>query len=289
MKDLSEILTITRKVGWGAASLLSSYYHGTGEKANLDVKYKDNEPVTVADLAVSEYILSQLQTALGHEDFGYISEETYKSQQGKNPSEWVWIIDPLDGTKDFINKTGEYAIHIALVQGTQTMLAVVAVPETQKLYYATRGGGTFIETASGSVPVRLDATKNIQDLILVVSRSHRNNRLEYLLRHLPCQTQKAIGSVGCKIAAIVERQADVYISLSGKSAPKDWDMAAPELILTEAGGKFTHFDCTSLEYNTGDIHQWGELLASNYQDHEVLCQEAQSILARFTSTSGSVD
>ncbi|MDB9534409.1 3'(2'),5'-bisphosphate nucleotidase CysQ [Dolichospermum planctonicum CS-1226] len=289
MKDLSEILTITRQVGWGAASLLSSYYHGTGEKANLDVKYKDNEPVTVADLAVSEYILSQLQAALGHEDFGYISEETYKSQQGKNPSEWVWIIDPLDGTKDFINKTGEYAIHIALVQGTQTMLAVVAVPETQKLYYATRGGGTFIETSSGSVPVRLDATKNIQDLILVVSRSHRNNRLEYLLQHLPCQHQKAIGSVGCKIAAIVEQQADVYISLSGKSAPKDWDMAAPELILTEAGGKFTHFDCTPLKYNTGDIHQWGELLASNYQNHEVLCQEAQSILARFTSTSGSVD
>jgi len=284
MKDLSEILTITRQVGWGAASLLSSYYHGTGEKANLDVKYKDNEPVTVADLAVSEYILSQLQTALGHKDFGYISEETYKSQQGKNPSEWVWIIDPLDGTKDFIHKTGEYAIHIALVQGTQTMLAVVAVPETQKLYYATRGGGTFIETASGSVPVRLDATKNIQDLILVVSRSHRNNRLEYLLQHLPCQHQKAIGSVGCKIAAIGEQQADVYISLSGKSAPKDWDMAAPELILTEAGGKFTHFDCTPLKYNTGDIHQWGELLASNYQNHEVLCQEAQNILARFTST-----
>jgi 3'(2'), 5'-bisphosphate nucleotidase len=284
MKDLSEILTITRQVGWGAASLLGSYYHGTGEKANLDVKYKDNEPVTVADLAVSEYILSQLQTALGHEDFGYISEETYKSQQGKNPSEWVWIIDPLDGTKDFINKTGEYAIHIALVQGTQTMLAVVAVPETQKLYYATRGGGTFIETASGSVPVRVDTTKNIQDLILVVSRSHRNNRLEYLLQHLPCQNQKAIGSVGCKIAAIVEQQADIYISLSGKSAPKDWDMAAPELILTEAGGKFTHFDCTPLKYNTGDIHQRGELLASNYQNHEVLCQEAQNILARFTST-----
>jgi len=282
MKDLSEILTIARKVGWGAASLLSSYYHGTAAP-NLDIQYKDSEPVTVADLTVSEYILSQLQAALGDEDFGYISEETYKSQQGKNPAEWVWIIDPLDGTRDFINKTGEYAIHIALVQGTRTMLAVVAVPEAQKLYYATRGSGTFIETATGSLPVRLNSRKNIQDLILVVSRSHRNDRLEYLLQQLPCQNQKAIGSVGCKIAAIVEQQADVYISLSGKSAPKDWDMAAPELILTEAGGKFTHFDCTPLEYNTGDIQQWGELLASNYQNHEVLCQEAQSILSRFTS------
>jgi 3'(2'), 5'-bisphosphate nucleotidase len=163
------------------------------------------------------------------------------------------------------------------------MLAVVAVPETQKLYYATRGSGTFIETTTGSVAVRLNSHKNIQDLILVVSRSHRNDRLEYLLQHLPCQNQKAIGSVGCKIAAIVEQQADVYISLAGKSAPKDWDMAAPELILTEAGGKFTHFDCTPLKYNTGDIHQWGELLASNAQNHEELCQEAQSILTRFAS------
>ena len=163
------------------------------------------------------------------------------------------------------------------------MLAVVAVPETQKLYYATRGSGTFIETTTGSMPVRLNSHKNIQDLILVVSRSHRNDRLEYLLQHLPCQNQKAIGSVGCKIAAIVEQQADVYISLAGKSAPKDWDMAAPELILTEAGSKFTHFDCTPLKYNTGDIHQWGELLASNAQNHEELCQEAQSILTRFAS------
>ncbi|MHC5832004.1 MAG: inositol monophosphatase family protein, partial [Nostoc sp.] len=89
------------------------------------------------------------------------------------------------------------------------------------------------------------------------------------------------GSVGCKIATIVEQQADIYISLSGKSAPKDWDIAAPELILTEAGGKFTHFDGTPLHYNTGDINQWGGLLASNAEYHEVLCEEAERILAQF--------
>lgn len=288
MKDLSEILIIAREVAWGASKLLGSYYHGTALAPDLDIKYKDNEPVTVADIAVSEYILSQLKAALGEADFGYISEETYKSQQEKNPHEWVWIIDPLDGTKDFINKTGEYAIHIALIQGTQPILAVVAIPETQTLYYAIRGGGTFRETATGSVAVRVNCTKNIQDLILVVSRSHRNDRLEYLLQHLPCQNQKAIGSVGCKIAAIIEQQADVYISLSGKSAPKDWDMAAPELILTEAGGQFTHCDCTPLAYNTGDIHQWGDLLASN-RHHQVLCQEATKILTQFLNHSSGVD
>jgi 3'(2'), 5'-bisphosphate nucleotidase len=283
MKDLHQILKIAREIGWGASELLRSYYHGTAKDANLDIQYKQNEPVTAADIAVSQYILAELQTTFDNEEFGYISEETYQSQQGKNPHEWVWIIDPLDGTRDFINKTGEYAIHIALVQGTSPVLAVVVIPEAEKLYYATKNGGTFVETVNGSLPVKVVADKAIEDLTLVVSRSHRNKSLEYLLQKLPCQNQKAIGSVGCKITSIIEQQADVYISISGKSAPKDWDMAAPELILTEAGGKFTHFDGKSLEYNTGDINQWGGLLASSSQDHEMLCQIAAQALTEFAA------
>lgn len=286
MKDLQEILAIARQIGWEAADILRSYYHGTAKDPNLAVEYKQNEPVTVADVAVSQYILEKLQASLGNEDFNYISEETYqslsKSPQSSTP--WVWIIDPLDGTRDFIEKTGQYAIHIALVKETRPVLAVVAVPEAQKLYYATKGGGTFVETLDGSVPLQVSSAKRIEDLILVVSRSHRNQRLDYLLQNLPCQNQKAVGSVGCKIATIVEKQAEIYISLSGKSAPKDWDMAAPELILTEAGGQFTHFDGRPLQYNTGDINQWGGLLASNGEHHQVLCKEAQRILAQFSES-----
>jgi 3'(2'), 5'-bisphosphate nucleotidase len=287
MKDLQEILAIACQVGWGAADILQSYYHGTVKDSNLDVQYKQNEPVTVADIATSQYILDRLQAALGNEDFAYISEETYKSQQSTNHSTWVWIIDPLDGTRDFIDKTGDYAIHIALVKETRPVLAVVAVPEAGKLYFATKGGGTFVESRDGSTPLQLSLgldTQRLEDLTLVVSRSHRNQRLNYLLQNLPCKNQKAIGSVGCKVAAIVEQQADIYISLSGKSAPKDWDIAAPELILTEAGGKFTHFDSSPLRYNTDDINQWGGLLASNGQYHEMLCREAERILAQFPNS-----
>ncbi|OUL27458.1 3'(2'),5'-bisphosphate nucleotidase CysQ [Nostoc sp. RF31YmG] len=287
MKDLQEILAIARQVGWQAADILRSYYHGTVKDSNLEVQYKQNEPVTVADITVSQYILDCLQAALGNEDFSYISEETYKLQPNHNNSTWVWIIDPLDGTRDFIDKTGDYAIHIALIKETRPVLAVVAVPEAEKLYYATKGRGTFVETRNASVPLQLSSDlskKRLEDLTLVVSRSHRNQRLNYLLQNLPCKNQKAIGSVGCKVAAIVEQQADVYISLSGKSAPKDWDIAAPELILTEAGGKFTHFDGSPLQYNTDDINQWGGLLASNGQYHEILCKQAESILAQFLNS-----
>jgi 3'(2'), 5'-bisphosphate nucleotidase len=289
MKDLGkleEILAIARDIGWKAGDILQSYYHQTGDN-NLKVQYKDskeNDPVTIADVAVSQYILSRLQTALGNEDFGYISEETYKFQQAKLNNSWVWIIDPLDGTRDFIDKTGEYAIHIALIKETSPWLSVVVVPESNKLYYATKGGGAFVETRDGNIKsIQVSLRKNIEDLIIVVSRSHRNQRLDYLLQQLPSKNQKAVGSVGCKIATIVEQQADIYISLSGKSAPKDWDMAAPELILTEAGGKFTHFDQTPLQYNTGDINQWGGLLASNAHCHDALCQEAVKILTQFES------
>jgi 3'(2'), 5'-bisphosphate nucleotidase len=280
MKDLQEILAIARSVAWGASYLLRSYYCGSVNHGNLEIQNKQDGPVTAADLAVNHYILDRLQTNLGNQDFAYVSEETYKSDAGQLSHSWVWIIDPLDGTRDFIKRTGEYAVHIALVNSGRPVLAVVAWPEAEKLYYATIGSGTFVETRDGTyTPLRVSRRDVIEDLTVVVSRSHRGERFKALLQQLPCQNQHYVGSVGCKIATIVEQRADVYISLSGKSAPKDWDLAAPELILTEAGGKFTHFDGTPLKYNQSDVNQWGGLLASNGQCHQVLCTEAQRILA----------
>ncbi len=281
MKSLEEILAIARSVGWGASYLLRSYYNGELKDVSLEIQNKLDGPVTAADIAVSHYILDRLQTNLGNQDFAYVSEETYKSQSaGQLSHSWVWIIDPLDGTRDFIDRTGEYAVHIALVNSGRPVLAVVAWPEAEKLYYATIGGGTFVETRDGTLtPLRVSGRNAIEDLTLVVSRTHRDQRFKALLQQLPCQNQHYLGSVGCKIATIVEQQADVYISLSGNSAPKDWDLAAPELILTEAGGQFTHFDGTPLKYNQADVSQWGGLLASNGHCHATLCTEAQRILA----------
>lgn len=281
MKAIEDILAIARSVGWGASYLLRSYYSSQLQSGDLEIQDKQGDPVTAADIAVSHYILERLQENLGDRDFGYISEETYNLESYQQSSQpWVWIIDPLDGTRDFIEKTGEYAIHIALVKHGRPVLAVVAYPEAEKLYYATLGSGTFVETRDGKVTRKEISKRNkIEDFILVVSRTHRDERFNNLLQQLPYKNQKHIGSIGCKIAAIVEHQADVYISLSGKSAPKDWDLAAPELILTEAGGEFTHFDGNPLMYNQRDVSQWGGLLASNGQCHAQLCQEAERILA----------
>ena len=288
MKELSEMLELARSIGWGASYLLRSYYHGEVNEGNLDIQDKKEGPVTAADVAVNRYILDRLKNNLGEDDFGYISEENYNSDSKQLTQSYVWIIDPLDGTRDFIDKTGEYAIHIALIKDCRPILAVVAYPEAEKLYYATLGNGTFVETIDGQIaPMKVSERDTINDLTLVISRTHRNERLNYLLQTLPCKDRQYVGSVGCKIATIIEQKADIYISLSGKSAPKDWDMAAPELILTEAGGQFTHFDGMPLKYNQGDVNQWGGLLASNGNCHTELCAESERILIQFDSREKS--
>ncbi|MEA5508848.1 3'(2'),5'-bisphosphate nucleotidase CysQ [Crocosphaera sp. UHCC 0190] len=280
-KKLEEIEAIARSVGWGASKILRSYYRGEANQGDLEVnENKKDGPVTAADLAANSYILEKLQAAFPEDTFGYLSEETHKGTD-PIPQDWVWIIDPLDGTRDFIDKTGEYALHIALAYQGRPVVAIVAIPEAEKVYFASKNHGTFVETADGKItPIKVSERHQMGDLFLVVSRTHRDARFQALIDALPLKDRNYMGSVGGKISTILEQKSDVYISLSGKSAAKDWDFAAPELILTEAGGKFTHFNGDPLIYNRGDVRQWGGLMASNGHCHQTLCQQATEILAK---------
>ncbi|MGD2184149.1 3'(2'),5'-bisphosphate nucleotidase CysQ family protein [Lusitaniella coriacea] len=281
---LAEIGAIARQVGWGAIDILRSYYRGDSNEGDLEIKDKKDGPVTAADLAANRHILKNLQTALSHEDFGYLSEETYQGESVAK--DWVWIIDPLDGTRDFINKTGEYALHIALTYKKRPMLAIVGIPEAEKLYFAIKGQGTFVETRDGTKEPRRVSTRNqIEDLAMIASRSHRDLRLNTMLERMPFKERHYMGSVGGKISTILEQKCDVYISLSGKTAPKDWDFAAPELVLTEAGGKFTSFEGNDLTYNNADVSQWGGLMASNGHCHQELYTLATNLLAEIDRES----
>ncbi|WP_157094555.1 3'(2'),5'-bisphosphate nucleotidase CysQ [Picosynechococcus sp. PCC 7117] len=276
---LEEVLAIARQIGWGAGDVLQSYYKGDIK----NISDKKDGPVTKADLAANHYILEAFQEKLGTEDFAYLSEETYDGNKVEHP--WVWIIDPLDGTRDFIDQTGEYAVHICLVHEGRPVIAVVVVPEAEKLYFASKGNGTFVETRDGTVtPIKVSERHQPEDLYLVASRTHRDQRFQDLLDRLPFKDRNYVGSVGCKIAHILEQKSDVYISLSGKSAAKDWDFAAPELILTEAGGKFSYFEGNEVLYNQGDVVKWGGIMASNGPCHAELCQQAIAILAELDRT-----
>jgi 3'(2'), 5'-bisphosphate nucleotidase len=263
----TDILKIATQIAWEATDLLRAFYRG----ADLQVMDKAGEPVTNADLAVNQHITDRLHQIFG-DSCGYLTEETYQYQQAARPEPWVWIIDPIDGTKEFINRTGEYAVHIALTYQQRPILAVVALPEAEKVYQAVQGGGTYIVNRQGQrQKLQVNRQTTLPELIVIASRSHRSAALEKILAQLPCPQQIQVGSVGGKIAAIIEQRADVYISQSATSAPKDWDLAAPELILTEAGGQFTHAHGQALRYNQADVSQWGCLVASSGQWHQQLC------------------
>ncbi|MDJ0899378.1 MAG: 3'(2'),5'-bisphosphate nucleotidase CysQ [Xenococcus sp. MO_188.B8] len=278
---LVEIMKIARSVAWGASDILSSYYHGKADYQDLDVKDKKDGPVTAADLAANRYILENLQAQLSDEDFGYLSEETFDVKKAEPiDKSWVWIIDPLDGTRDFIDKTGEYCLHIALAHNGRPVIGIVAIPEAGKLYYAVKGQGTFVQIKADQkiTPIRVSQRAKLEDLYLIVSRTHRDERFQKLIDYLPLKGKKYMGSVGGKISTILEQESDLYISLSGKSAAKDWDFAAPELVLTEAGGQFSYADGKPVFYNQGDVKKWGCIMATNGNSHELLCEKATAII-----------
>ena len=171
-------------------------------------------------------------------------------------------------------------MHLALVRGRRPVLGVVLLPEADELWIGVVGEGAWCEDRQGGrSPVRFSERSDLADLILVASRSHRDDRLEQLIAALELGGSKAVGSVGCKVATILRGETDLYVSLSGRSAPKDWDMAAPEAVLLAAGGRFTHADLTDLTYNTGDVRQAGCLIASHGKAHVALGERATRAMA----------
>ncbi len=290
---LEVLLAELRRLSWGAADILRAYARGEqpphGFPPALSVDNGGEGPVSAADLAVNQWLLEGLAAAFPSAAWTLLSEETAKEQLTAGEplaAEWLWILDPLDGTKDFLQGTGEYAVHLALAYRGVPVLGVVLLPEMEQLWLgvteelAGQPGQAWCENrAAVRSPVRFSSRQQLGELVLVASRNHRDARLEQLLDVLQLGATKAIGSVGGKVATILRGETDLYVSLSGRSAPKDWDMAAPDAVLRAAGGAFTHADGRPLTYNTGDVRQAGCLIASHGVAHGALCERAAAAMA----------
>ncbi len=280
--NIEVLLAQLRSLCWGAADILLSYARGEeppfGFPKALSVEDGGEGPVSAADLAVNSWLLDGLEKKFPHANWALLSEEMVKENLfdgNKINTEWLWILDPLDGTKDFLQGTGEYAVHLALVKDQSPLLGVVLLPEVEELWIGVIGLGAWCENRKGSITrPSFSKRKLVSELVMVASRNHRDERLETLIKTLGIGSTKAVGSVGCKVATILRGETDLYVSLSGKSAPKDWDMAAPEAVLRAAGGDFTHADQRSLIYNNGDLRQEGCILASHGFIHSLLCDKA---------------
>ncbi len=209
----------------------------------------DDSPVTAADHAANGAILQQLREAFPGD--AILSEES-RDTLDRLDAERVWIVDPLDGTKEFLAQNGEFSIMIGLVVGSESVLGVVYLPDGDVLYSAYAGEGAWVER--DGTRRRLEVARcHRNGLRLVGSRSHPDPLLVEMQEALGVTDVEPCGSVGVKCSRIAEARRDLYIH----PVPylKEWDTCAPEVLLREAGGSVT--DCLGepLEYNKRDPHQ----------------------------------
>ena len=199
-------------------------------------------------------------------------------------SKWVWVLDPLDGTKDFIQGTINYAMHLALNYEKKPHIGLVLIPERNELWF-TDGINTFCGKRDGSIRKTTiqNVKKNLNEMTLVTSKNHSNEILKNLISKAGFKKVNVMGSIGCKIASIIRGECDIYISLSlpGKTSPKDWDFAAPEAILRAAGGAITNLDNQELSYGNTKFSQGGIIIASNNKrTHKETCSLIKEIIIK---------
>ena len=286
--DVNNLIDDLRILCWEAADILL-YYSKTLKDDNLKssiIKNKDSfDPVTLADLEVNDLILQKMQINYPDISWKYLSEENVKVDpyHYNLDSDWLWILDPLDGTRDFIQGTGEYAMHFALNYKNKPFLGFVLIPEKEELWISS-GVDVWCEQRDRKKrKSSLQIKGSLSDMTLVRSKNHSNQILTDLIEKINFGKVIVMGSIGCKIASIVRGESDIYISLSlpGKTSPKDWDFAAPEIILKSAGGAITNLDNKDLIYGQNRFEQGGIIVASNNKElHKNICLEIKEIILK---------
>ncbi|MGM5488172.1 MAG: 3'(2'),5'-bisphosphate nucleotidase CysQ family protein [Nanobdellota archaeon] len=249
--ELSTLKQLMRSVGSEIMKIYDTEY-------SQEVKH-DTSPVTEADL-LSDKLLRE---GLSHFDYGILSEEV---REGLPDHDRVWVIDPLDGTKDFINKTGEFSIMVGLLEKGQPVLGAVYLPVLDKMYYAITGLGAFVEHEG--VNRRMRVTPNGISR-MVISRNHFSHHERFIAEQLKVSEFIRCGSIGVKLGRISEGEADFYLNTSDRLGA--WDCCAPEIILREAGGIVFNRLGQNLSYV--DRRMNGGLIATNGSEKQRIIQQ----------------
>lgn len=251
------------------------------EGFEVETKYVNeyySEPVTIADKTASKIIVKGLTLAFPED--AVLSEEEPDDTKRRLSAQRVWIIDPLDGTKGFTEKKGDFAVQIALTENGDPVLGVVLQPIGNNLYYAIKNQGAFLKEKDKE-PRILEVSDQTEfaEMTLAVSRSHRSSRMTQLYEHFGFRDEYRHGSVGLKVGFLTQRIADIYVHLSPYT--KLWDTAAPQIILEEAGGKLTDIFGDKIRYNTADVRNHNGLFSSNGVSHEKAVEHLKPLLTEF--------
>ncbi len=255
--DLTREVDYARKAALVAGEILRRYYGG---KYKVGSKGRDN-PVTIADTEADAAIKSILTSAFP--DYGWLSEETVDNADrlGKRR---VWIVDPLDGTKEFITNIPEFCVAIGLVDHGEPVVGVTYNPITRQMFWSARGTGCHL----GKTRVRVSRTRTLRSASVLASRSE-TARGEWdvfkgILKAVPT------GSVAYKLALVAGGKADATFTRSPKN---EWDIASGAALILEAGGKMTDIDSNPLKFNQQRTKCAG-LIASNGILHDQLMKVA---------------
>ena len=231
----------------------------------------DNEPVTEADIKSNEII----QKIISVFDYPVLSEES-RDVASRFDSKKIWIIDPLDGTTDYIKKTGEFTIMISLVEGNRPILGVIYWPIKDTLYLAQKDQGAFQSSSGNWSKLSVSNVSELTKCRVVGSRYHISVQEQNLLKHLNVSQFTSKGS-SLKVVDVSSGNADLYFTMTNKI--KQWDTCASYCLITEAGGKMTDMFGNDLEYNAEKLNHENGLLVSNGLIHN----DVISIYRKFLS------
>jgi 3'(2'),5'-bisphosphate nucleotidase len=225
---------------------------------------EDHSIVTEADLRSDEIIRKGL--AQNFPDHAILTEET--GLTGDPQSEFVWMVDPLDGTKAYARGTPGFCVMIGLLKEGKPYLGVIVDPLEGHVYEAVKGEGAYHQLQGERKKVHVSTRNNLKEMPLALSTDFPKSLFEKIQQILPCPILEPINSVGIKVALLLRQIGDLYINHHKVSY---WDTCAPQIILEEAGGTFTSLDGTPFDYTLHSSFTHSKpTLASNGALHEKL-------------------
>ena len=233
---------------------------------DLGVEIKeDNSPVTKADKAADKIIRQILSSAFPK--YALLTEESFDDKK-RLENDYVWIVDPIDGTKDFVAKNGEFTVNIGLSYKHEAVLGVILAPVTGEIYFGVKNEGSFYMENKDAKPVKIHVNNKTENLTTLVSRFHSNEiEQNTIKKHADkIKHQKTIGATlkGCIIARGLAE-----MSYRFSSNTKEWDTCAMQVIVEQAGGYLLKFDGTPIRYNREDVYN---------HDGYVICNRKENFL-----------
>lgn len=260
--DLQHELDVAMRLARRAGAVIMGYY-----RTGLAVEHKaGDEPVTAADREADALIAAGLLAAFPND--GLLTEES-EDDRSRLEKERVWIVDPLDGTTEFITETGEFAVQIALAVKGYPALGVVYQPAKERFFYAVQGQGAYQVCDDQTTRLRVSTTSEPAQMCLVASRAHYSPFVEAARQALGIKGVNRVGSVGLKVGLVARAACDLYLATT---VSKEWDLCAPHVLLLEAGGVLTNLCGELLVYNKPDVIECRGLIGSNGLAHDQIVE-----------------